>query len=83
MDKQENCGNQVVEKQIVQETCMQILSQIECEYNVDQLKRKNQAADITSTDTCEQTKLVELYGLGLNTLETLMCLLRLEKEWEF
>ena len=53
MDKQENCGNQVVEKQIVQETCMQILSQIECEYNVDQLKRKNQAADITSTDTCE------------------------------
>ena len=35
MDSHENCGNQVEEEQIIQETAVQILSQIECEYNVD------------------------------------------------
>ena len=35
VEKQENCGNQVEEKQIIQETHEQILSQIECEYNAD------------------------------------------------
>ena len=78
MDKQENCGNQVEQKQIVQETCIQILSQIECEYNVDQLKRKTHG-----TDSSEHARIAELYGLGINTLEALMRLLRLEKEWEY
>ena len=78
MDKNENCGNQVEQKQILQETCIQILSQIECEYNVDQLKRKHQG-----TDASEHARLAELYGLGINTLEALMKLLRLEKEWEY
>lgn len=77
MDKHENCGNQVEQKQIVQETCIQILSQIECEYNVDQLKRKTHGTDVS-----EHARITELYGLGINTLEALMRLLRLEKEWE-
>lgn len=56
---------------------MQILSQIECEYNVDQLKRK-----IAGKDAIEDERLSELYHLGLNTLKALMLGLRLEKEWE-
>jgi len=35
VERFENCGNQVEEKQILIETALQILSQIECEYNVD------------------------------------------------
>ena len=35
MDRTEDGGNQVEESQILQETAVQILSQIECEYNVD------------------------------------------------
>lgn len=54
---------------------MQILSQIECEYNADMLKRKAIAAN-------EEERLHELYFLGLNTLQALMFLLRLQKEWE-
>lgn len=76
-DKFENGGNQVEERQIVQETAVQILSQIECEYNVDQLKRK-----IAGKDAIEDERLSELYHLGLNTLKALMLGLRLEKEWE-
>ena len=73
----ENCGNQVEEAQIVQETAVQILSQIECEYNVDQLKRK-----MAGKDAIEDERLCELYSFGLNTLKSLMLGLRLEKEWE-
>ena len=73
----ENCGNQVEEEQIIQETAVQILSQIECEYNVDQLKRK-----MAGKDTIEDDRLTDLYRLGLNTLKALMLNLRLEKEWE-
>lgn len=76
-EKQENCGNQVEEKQIIQETVEQILSQIECEYNADQLKRKMQGKD-----TMEDERLFELYSLGFSTLKALMLALRLEKEWE-
>lgn len=57
---------------------MQILSQIECEYNVDQLKRKMVGKDAVVDDRCS-----ELYSFGLNTLKALMLGLRLEKEWEF
>ena len=57
---------------------MQILSQIECEYNVDQLKRK-----MAGKDAIEDERLTELYMLGLNTLKALMLGLRLEKEWEY
>ena len=35
MERTEDGGNQVEESQILQETAVQILSQIECEYNVD------------------------------------------------
>lgn len=56
---------------------IQILSQIECEYNVDQLKRK-----MSGKDAIEDDRLSELYRLGLNTLKALMLGLRLEKEWE-
>lgn len=42
---------------------MQILSQIECEYNTDQLKRK-----LAGKDTIEDDRLTELYTLGMNTL---------------
>lgn len=35
IDRTEDGGNQVEESQILQETAVQILSQIECEYNVD------------------------------------------------
>ena len=73
----ENGGNQVEEEQIIQETAVQILSQIECEYHVDQLKRKK-----SGKDTFEDDRLTELYRLGLNTLKALMLGLRLEKEWE-
>ena len=78
MDRHENCGNQVEERQIIQETAVQILSQIECEYNVDQLKRK-----MAGKDNFEDERLTDLYRLGLNTLEALMLGLRLEKEWQF
>ena len=78
MDRHENCGNQVEEQQIIQETAVQILSQIECEYNVDQLKRK-----MAGKDAIEDERLTDLYRLGLNTLKALMLGLRLEKEWEF
>ena len=75
---EEDCGQQVEQAQIIQETAVQILSQIECEYNVDQLKRK-----MAGKDVIEDDRLSELYGLGLNTLKALMLACRLEKEWEF
>ena len=39
-DQTEDCGMQVEEQQIQQEVHVQILSQIECEYNAEMLKRK-------------------------------------------
>jgi len=58
------------------------LSQIECEYNVDQLKRKMSGKDMSGKDAVEDERLTELYMLGLNTLKALMLGLRLSKEWE-
>ena len=43
--RNENCGSQVDENQIILETSTSLLSQIECEYNVDQLKRRVQQGD--------------------------------------
>ena len=68
---------QVESKQITQETHVQILSQIECEYNAEMLKRKQIAG---THNVAERT--FELYILGLNTLQALMYMLRLVKEWE-
>ena len=45
---------------------------------MDQLKRKTHGTDVS-----EHARIIELYGLGINTLEALMKTLRLEKEWEF
>ncbi len=38
--KEENCGNQVEESEIVWETELELLTQIECEYNCQMLKQK-------------------------------------------
>jgi hypothetical protein len=38
--KEAHCGNQVEEAEIVWETELEILSQIECEYNCQMLKQK-------------------------------------------
>jgi hypothetical protein len=73
----EDCGNQVEEKQIVAETSVQILSQIECEYNAEMLKKKQ----VVGTKTYAE-RAFELYVLGLNTLQALMYVLRLRGEWE-
>jgi len=69
----------VEEKQIIQATSVQILSQIECEYNADLVKRKLTGG---VSDQFEAERMLELYCLGLNTLQALMYLLRLQKEWE-
>ena len=76
----ENCGNQVSETQIKQEMTKQTLSQIECEYNADQLKRKLQGK-AKGKHIMEDERLFELYSLGFNTLKALTNELRLEKEW--
>ena len=73
----EDCGNQVEEKQIAAETSVQILSQIECEYNAEMLKKKQ----VVGTKTYAE-RAFELYVLGLNTLQALMYVLRLRGEWE-
>lgn len=51
---------------------MQILSQIECEYNADMLKKK-----MSGKDRIDDGRLIELYTLGMNTLKALMCSMRL------
>ena len=53
------------------------MSQIECEYNAEMLKRKQ----VTGT-TAYADRAFELYILGLNTLQALMMQLRLQKEWD-
>lgn len=73
----EDGGNQVSFEEILLVSDKQILSQIECEYNTDQLKRK-----IVRMDDLEDNRLLELYTLGINTLEATMNVLRLHQEWE-
>ena len=58
----------------------QTLSQIECEYNIDQLKRKL-LGNTMGGQLVENEKLFELYSQGFNTLKALCIELRLEKEW--
>lgn len=62
-EQTEDCGMQVEERQIQQETHVQILSQIECEYNAEMLKRKQVSGAQTYAE-----RTFELYVLGLNTL---------------
>lgn len=54
--KKEDGGNQVDEQQLEYALNLPILSQIECEYNADQLKRK-----IAGKDLIEDEKLQEFY----------------------
>ena len=56
---------------------MKILSEIECEYNADMLKKK-----MSGKDRIDDGRLIELYTLGMNTLKDLMFSLRLQREWE-
>ena len=68
----EHCGNQVDAELIEHETSLQILSDIECDYNADMLKKK-----LSGKDRIDDGRLLELYSLGMNTLKALMCSLRL------
>ena len=78
--KHEECGNQVSGTvQITSETTKQILSQIECEYNSETLKRKSKRIGQGET---QNDRTYELYVLGMNTLEALMLVLRLKQEWD-
>ena len=55
------------------ETSYQVFSQIECEYNADILQKKK-----IKNEDVEQERTYELYILGLNTLQALMYMLRLQ-----
>ena len=48
------------------------MSDIECDYNADMLKKK-----LSGKDRIDDGRLLELYTLGMNTLKGLMCSLRL------
>ena len=61
----------------IEQAQIQILSQIECEYNAETLKRQQ-----IKGDASVGARTIELYKLGLNTLKAIMNVLRLSKEWE-
>lgn len=68
---------QVEEKQIWQDVQGTMLTQLECEYMIDKLKKeKVDDGKHFSWKECSQ-----IYLNGLNTLQALMFLLRLNKEW--